>query len=222
VLRSTTSNPYGIRDITPTTKRLVERCLGGEWCAEGSGKEGKGVPSPGGQQGSMSTMTDVAAALGVDAQAQAEEAAGDDQQSGLSKSMDDLKLGAVIKLSPDERLPSGLTVLPGKRQASLPSRSPPHLSPLATTPLFYNHENSTAPHLSSAQTAESPVEHLSPSSAPDHPSPLGAAARSGQRRKPPAPPVNRATKGRVPLVAGGARRGTETVEEGRFGWQTFA
>ena len=183
------------------------------------------MPSPGGQQGSMSTMTDVAAALGVDAQAQAEEAAdeeGDDEGSRLCKSVDDLKLGAVVKLAPDVRLPSGLTVPAGKRQTSLPSRSPPHLSPLVTAPSsFYSHDNSTAPHLSSsAQTVDSPVEHLSPSSAPDHPSPLGSAAR--QRRKPPAPPVNRATKGRLPFVAGGARRGTETVEEGRFGWQTFA
>ncbi|KAL7413658.1 hypothetical protein BDY24DRAFT_389190 [Mrakia frigida] len=32
VLRSLIANPYNIREITPTTKRLVDRCLSGEWC----------------------------------------------------------------------------------------------------------------------------------------------------------------------------------------------
>ena len=32
VLRSLTANPYNIRDVTPTTIRLVDRCLSGDWC----------------------------------------------------------------------------------------------------------------------------------------------------------------------------------------------
>lgn len=187
----------------------------------------------------MSTMTDVAGALGVVAQVQGEEAEQADAEKslGLSKSMDNLKLGDkpsddhpsastphVRLLSDSAAAATPNSAVSGKRQSSLPHRLSSHLAPQAGS--FYSHGNSTAPHLTQLSPC-SPVavDHVSPSSAPDQPSPLAGAAAggTGQRRKPPAPPVNRATKGRLPAVGVAADHGhpARAQDVGRGGWQTF-
>ncbi|CDZ96664.1 Coeffector of mDia Rho GTPase, regulates actin polymerization and cell adhesion turnover [Phaffia rhodozyma] len=241
VLRSLTANPHGIREISPSTKRLVDRCLSGEWCIqEDSAKRADGKPAvsllPSSQphrvgvngaqqQGSLDTLNSLAGTLGVDAMAE-----GTDVEPGadLSKSLDHLSL-----LDPPNRNGNGYAHrADGRRLSSSTSASSsgrPHPDPSGS---FRSHNT----HLDEVDNL--PLSRAVPQvarSAPIQSSPLAmTAAGKPARRKPPAPPVNRATKGLLRTNTSGAGAGSEdnqrigsgTDDGGRCSprqeWETFA
>ncbi|KAJ7768649.1 hypothetical protein DFH07DRAFT_807525 [Mycena maculata] len=195
-LESLTGNS-GIRDISPTTRRLVERCLSGEWCVQ-LRKTHSPLPISDDDKwrGSASSDASHYAQMnmpGMAASAQLERAPSGRRTLKSSKSVENLKGHSVTRsaLETGVRRPSNASSINLVASATAPSAKTNSLAP----PTRKGSADSGPVEGSYADRHRAPQPHpghtseLSFPTAPLHHSPLASTMSFGASSLPPTPPT---------------------------------
>lgn len=199
-LESLTQNA-NIRDINPTTRRLVERCLSGEWCVNlrKSSFDKDALRSQGSYRQDSPSHDILASTTQAGLQSQAVMSPGSERpHDGVVKSKQIKSSRSVENLkSQSAKPPPSRSGSDGVRRPSMESATSLGIVASATTNVSRRREKSGSMDDSSLlQQAEKNLQlkhhsHVPPSPASSGPLPTASTVTQKIRRPPPAPPKRR-------------------------------